>query len=165
MAGVGICWIPGGSKIGLIMNRWNHKYDIALRALQIGLGVLFIFASYAKILSPGEFAKSIANYQILPTALLHLSAIILPWLELVCGVALIINKYPRAANLLIGLMTIIFTTAIISAMARGLDINCGCFSLVSDESDMNLAKVLQNLGIILSSLILEIRFRRSELNN
>jgi uncharacterized membrane protein YphA (DoxX/SURF4 family) len=147
----------------MIMDGLSKRMELVLRTFQVGIGAIFIFASYDKILNPGEFAKAISNYQILPLAILHLTAIILPWLELVCGVALIINRYPRAANLLVGLMTIVFTTAIISAMVRGLDINCGCFSVVNDESNLGAGKILQNIGIILISLILELRFRGSKL--
>ena len=144
----------------------NSKYtDITLRVLRIGLGLLFIYASFDKIMNPGAFAKSIANYQILPIAVLHLTAILLPWLELVSGVALLMNKFPRGANLLIGLMTITFTVAILSAMARGLDINCGCFSVINDESNMNATKILQNLGLIAISVILELNFRKSAKEN
>lgn len=141
------------------MTQHVKKYGLLL--LRVGLGLLFIYASFDKILNPGAFAKSIANYQILPFFLLHLTAIFLPWLELVCGVALIANRFPRGANMLIGLMTVIFTTAILSAMARGLDINCGCFSVINDESNMNATKIIQNLGIILGAILLELNFKRS----
>jgi len=128
-----------------------------VRSIQIGLGLLFIYASLDKIWNPGLFAKSISNYRILSLPLLHISAIILPWLELICGIALIINRYQRAANIIIGSLLMIFILATVSAMARGLDFNCGCFSVDSKESNVGLLKILQNTGLFLSTVLIEYR--------
>ncbi len=130
-----------------------------VRSIQIGLGVLFIYASLDKIWNPGLFAKSISNYRILPLPLLHISAIILPWIELLCGVALVTNRYQRAANFVIGGLLLVFILAIVSAMTRGLDFNCGCFSVDSEESNMGLLKILQNMGLFLSCALIEYRMR------
>ena len=130
-----------------------------VRSIQIGLGLLFIYASLDKIWNPGLFAKSISNYRLLPLSLLHISAIILPWLELICGIALVINRYQRAANIVIASLLLVFILAIVSAMARGLDFNCGCFSVDSGESNVGLLKILQNSGLFLSALLIEYRMK------
>ncbi len=133
--------------------------SIILQFIRVGLGLLFIYASLDKIWHPGLFAKAISNYRLLPLPLLHLSAIILPWLELTCGAALIFNRSARAANLLIGGLLVIFILAILSAMSRGLDFNCGCFGISSEESNIGLWKVLQNLGLLLVSSLIEFKHR------
>ena len=145
-----------------LRNLAQHKYaPLAAQVIRIGLGLLFIYASLDKIWSPGLFAKAISNYRILPLPLLHISAIILPWLELVCGFALITNKYSRAANALIAGMLMVFILAILSAMFRGLDFNCGCFNLDVEESNMGLTKIVQNLGLLLCTAYLELNSRMS----
>lgn len=126
-----------------------------VKALQVGLGLLFIYASLDKIWNPALFAKAISNYRILPLPLLHISAIILPWLELLCGLALVFNRFQRAAWTIVGGLLLIFILAIISAMMRGLDFNCGCFSMTNEEANMGLKKVLQNAGLLLSCALLE----------
>ncbi len=128
--------------------------------LRIGLGLLFIYASLDKVWNPGLFAKAVSNYRILPVPLLHITAIILPWVELLSGLALVINRYPRAANILIGSMTLTFTLAIISAMMRGLDFNCGCFSVTSEEVNLGVQKIFENLGILAGTIILEYRLSK-----
>ncbi len=135
-------------------------YQAGLVVLRIGLGLLFIYASLDKIWHPGLFAQAISNYRILPLSLLHLVAIILPWLEFVSGMALFSNHYVRAANIIIGTLTLVFTIAILSAMYRGLDFNCGCFNLASEELNLGLAKVLQNIGLLGASVTLEFSHRR-----
>ena len=136
-----------------------------IRFLQVSLGLLFIYASLDKIWNPGLFAKSISNYRILPISLLHISAIILPWLELICGLALIVNRYQRAAYVIVGSMLIVFILAIASAMARGLDIYCGCFSMDSTESNVGLLKIIQNTGLLLCCGFLEYYTRIKQVNS
>lgn len=91
------------------------------------VGVVFIWASLDKLAHPGEFARAIHNYRLVPYALLHPAALLLPMVELLAGAALIVGWWRRGAALLCGLMLLIFVVAIATALARGLDISCGCF--------------------------------------
>ncbi len=141
----------------------EHKYGQMLgMVLRIGLGLLFIYASLDKIWNPGLFAKSISNYRILPLPLLHISAIILPWLEFLCGLALILNKYPRAANAWIAGLLLVFIMAVISAMSRGLDFNCGCFNVNEATANLGFGKIAENIGLLLCAGFLELQFRTNQ---
>ena len=71
-------------------NGWTRQRVIILAARLI-LGGVFVFASIDKILHPAAFAEAVYNYQILPDSLINLTAIILPWMELVLGSLLIIG--------------------------------------------------------------------------
>jgi hypothetical protein len=102
----------------------KNKFPLLLR---IGLGLLFIGASYYKILSPGAFAHEIYNYKILPPWIINPMAITMPFVQLFCGLALVFDKGAKGASLLIWLMLLTFSAAIASALLRGLNIACGCF--------------------------------------
>jgi uncharacterized membrane protein YphA (DoxX/SURF4 family) len=96
---------------------------------RLALAGVFIAAAGPKIRDPAGFAKSIFNYQLLPDAAINPLAIFLPWLELFAAVALVVLPVLRRGALwLIAAMTVVFIGAIGSAMARGIDIDCGCFS-------------------------------------
>lgn len=58
----------------------------------------------------------------------------LPWIELITGLFLLLGLLVRNSALLLFLMNVVFMLAVGSAMARGLDIECGCFTL-SKEHD------------------------------
>ncbi len=92
------------------------------------LGVVFIYASFHKILYPAAFAEAVYLYQILPDWLINLTALVLPWLELFLGAFLIIGLWMPGAVVISNLLFIIFMGALSYNMARGLDISCGCFS-------------------------------------
>jgi putative oxidoreductase len=47
--------------------------------------------------------------------------------EIAAGVALILNVWARAAALLLAALLAVFTVGLASALARGIDLACGCF--------------------------------------
>ena len=91
------------------------------------LGGLFIYAGVVKALDPAGFAGEVANYQILPYRLNFLVASTLPFIELLAGLLLVINRKVRPATLVIGGLNLVFMVALSSLLIRGLDIDCGCF--------------------------------------
>ncbi len=116
------------SKVGSIDNRQPLTLlDWLVFIARLVLGVVFIYASYDKILEPAAFARNVENYRFLPYQLVNIFAIILPWLELICGILLILGVYVEAAAGIIGILLVMFIIAISHALLRGIDISCGCF--------------------------------------
>lgn len=101
--------------------RWSKT------AIRLLLGGLFICAGTLKALAPGAFLKDIANYQILPQTVAFLVALYLPYLEILCGMSLLLKRFYLGALGLLGGLMLVFIVALISAWARGLNIECGCF--------------------------------------
>lgn len=98
------------------------------------LGVIFIYASYDKILHPKAFAEIIYNYQILPDSLINLTAIVLPWLEMFMGVFLIIGFWMPGTVAWCNILLVVYLSILGFNLARGLDINCGCFSTTNGSA-------------------------------
>jgi uncharacterized membrane protein YphA (DoxX/SURF4 family) len=113
---------------------WRGHAAIALAA-RLYLGTIFLLACWHKILQPASFALDIATYQILPLGLVNLWAIVLPWVELAAGCMLIFGFRTRAAALLMAGMMAMFTVAIAMALAKGLDMSCGCFASQGSAED------------------------------
>ena len=110
--------------------------------VRIALGVTFVSSGTLKILDPAGFASAVANYRLLPHELINIFAILLPWVELVAGLCVISGIWLRPAALVLAFMTGIFVLAVASALARGLNVECGCFGRIGG------GKVgLQNLAI------------------
>lgn len=101
--------------------------------IRLVLGAVFIFASLDKILHPEAFAKVIYNYQILPGSLINISAIVLPWVELLLGCALLLGWWLPGAVGLANLLLVTFFGALLFNTARGLNVHCGCFSTSTHE--------------------------------
>ena len=92
------------------------------------MGSIFIVASYHKIIDPAYFAKIIYGYNLFPESSINLIAIILPFLELFAGLALMLGIYPRSAQIIIQGMLLAFIIAISINLIRGHEFDCGCFS-------------------------------------
>lgn len=117
------------------------------------VGGAFVFAGVLKIADPAKFAADVGNYRLVPHEFINLVAILLPWIEVTAGSFLLVGVWVRGAALLIAGMTAFFMLVIVSALARGLNIQCGCFGTVGGSH-----VGLVNLGIdatlfILSALL------------
>jgi putative oxidoreductase len=101
------------------------------RIVDILVGGLFIYAGVLKALDPIGFATDIDNYKTLPWFIGVRLAFYLPWLEILCGLALITRQlYTGGLSILTALIST-FIIASIAAKARGIDITCGCFGHAS----------------------------------
>lgn len=94
---------------------------------RIVLGLVFLLYGLDKISHPGDFARAIANYRLLPEVLVNFVAVTLPWVECVCGLLLLSGQWVRSAALVSAFLLAVFVSAVSITLARGLDINCGCF--------------------------------------
>ena len=125
------------------------------------LGAVFIYASLDKIMNPDDFAKAIGNYHVLPFGLENLLALVLPWVELLTGLCLIIGVMVDGATVLIILMNIVFIFAISQALARGISIECGCFSVSSEGGDnIGLQTIIRDIGYLLLAYVVYYRQER-----
>jgi len=97
--------------------------------VQIALGAIFIAAALPKIADPPSFAHMIYNYRILPGGLINLSALVMPWVEVLAGLALILGVWVKPARWIITLLLIVFMVAITVNLFRGNAIDCGCFDV------------------------------------
>lgn len=98
--------------------------------LRLALGGVFLYAAGAKILAPGQFAVAVSNYRLLPHEWTHLAAITVPWVEAIAAALVILGVWLRPSALVLLGLTGVFLVAISSALARGLNIECGCFGTV-----------------------------------
>lgn len=111
-------------------NRRRFMADI----LRIGLGLVFVYASIWKIRDPEAFAGAVAAYKVLPYYLNYGVAATLPWIEAACGILLVSGYRVKAAAGIVIALNIVFIVLLLSTVARGLDIDCGCFRQGGDKT-------------------------------
>ena len=109
--------------------RSNSFNDYAALALILGLAAVFIYAGVEKMGDSLQFADSIAAFGILPAAFISLLALSLPPFEIACGLLLLWRPTRRVGALAIALISVVFFSALLSALARGLTLDCGCFGI------------------------------------
>lgn len=106
-----------------LRDRWD-TFSIPLPVLiRWALAAYFLYSGYVKVADPVLFLKNIRLYDMLPESpaiFLNATAVILPWLEIVCGSALLVGVMTRGAALNLAMMLAVFTPAI---LLRGLAIS------------------------------------------
>ena len=141
-----------------------NKY--ILLSIRIIIGVVFIYASIGKIINPEAVAKAIKNYEMLPITMINLPAIILPYLELFTGALLMIGRLKKGAASITIIMLVFFLIGLIQAYIRGLDINCGCFSLesASSKSDI-LLRIIEDFLMLAGAVIILVFSDKNKIEN
>jgi hypothetical protein len=109
------------------------KVKFVWRIVDLVVGGIFIYAGAIKALDPIRFASDIDNYKILPWMIAAGLAFYLPWLEILCGLALISRRLYLGGLSILTALTSVFILAAVAAKIRGLDITCGCFGHASQQ--------------------------------
>src|ERR1700736_4375873 len=107
------------------------RRNLVWRIVDAIVGGIFIYAGVIKVLDPIQFGIDIDNYKILPWFISVRLAFYLPWLEILCGLALVFLFLYRGGLSILAALTSVFIIATVAAKVRGLDITCGCFGHVS----------------------------------
>jgi len=138
------------------MNDTSNILHFLWRIVDVIVGGIFIYAGAIKVLDPVQFANDIDNYKILPWTISVGLAFYLPWLEIFCGLALIVRRLYFGGLSILTALVAVFLAATIAAKIRGLDITCGCFGHVSQNWNFP-AHLAIDLAILAALLALSFR--------
>ncbi len=95
--------------------------------VQFVLAAVFVVAGFGKIADPPGFAHEIHNYKLVPGIAINAMALVLPWIEVVAGLALFLGLARRSAARIVGILLLVFIVAISINLVRGRPVDCGCF--------------------------------------
>jgi len=119
------------------------------------LAAFFLTSSYGKLVDIERYSvDAVYNFGILPMALARPFALVMPFIELLCGLGLLFGVLTRLSALGIALMSLSFFIAKAIVLSQGRSIECGCFGAVIDT----LASVTIFMDIPMMVLALVIMF-------
>ena len=98
-----------------------------LAVCRVVLGALFIWAAVTKLPDMAAFAQDVANYRVIPAALVPIVAAAVVGIELLAGIALVIGVMDRPAAAVLAVLLAAFIALLAQALLRGIDLRCGCF--------------------------------------
>ena len=152
-----------GKKRGILNMNFIRTLNLPV-IFRILLGIIFIYASYDKILDPAGFSKNIHNFHITPIAIENIIALILPWLELIIGIFLIFGLFlDGTINITIALL-MFFIIVLSQAVFRGIDVHCGCFKTEADAGTTDLRlELIKRIGedFIYLGMAYVVKFRQN----
>ncbi|SPD73536.1 MauE (modular protein) [uncultured Desulfobacterium sp.] len=140
--------------LGITKSLGKRAFSDSLLELivRLTLGVVFLFACYHKITDPARFAKVIYGYGLFPASAINLIAIIMPFVELYAGLALVLGIYPRAGAVAVNTMLLAFIISITINLIRGHEFDCGCFSFGGSVHISNMQLLVRDVILFLMGL-------------
>jgi len=137
--------------------------DFVLLFARLVVGVLMIYVSIGKLQDPVAFLKVVKQYEIVPVewhVALNSIAVIMPWVELLGGAALLVGVGLRGSGAVMFAMLIAFSIAITMRTLHIMDteglpfmqvkFDCGC----GTGEQIIWLKLLENGGLILLTLLI-----------
>ena len=119
---------------------------------RVVLGLVLVTASWHKLLDPEGFALIVQNYNLLPQLWVRPVALVLPWIEIFCGLALISGVCVRGGALIGSLLMSVFVAALLINVIRGVDISCGCFTNATQATGKAYLYFWRNLPLLAAGL-------------
>lgn len=96
-------------------------------AARLLLGGVLMYAGLGKIGDPAASIRAVKAYQILPGQAAEIVGAALPMIEVAAGLLLLAGLATRVAAGASAVLLSCFVAGVVSARARGLRIDCGCF--------------------------------------
>jgi uncharacterized membrane protein YphA (DoxX/SURF4 family) len=121
------------------------------RLVRVCLGAIFVFSGVVKLVDPKRFARTISEFGLLPEILLAPAAIGLPAVELLAGLGLILDI--RGSLSLIFGMLIMFIFVLWFGILKGLDIDCGCFSIAELKDHASLRDAFHRDVVMVAAVL------------
>jgi uncharacterized membrane protein YphA (DoxX/SURF4 family) len=122
--------------------------------IRLFVGAVFIYAAMDKVAHPIQFARIVYNYHFLPTILINVFAIVMPWVEITCGIALIFGFFRSGGVLLVNLLVLSFLIALGVNLFRGINIECGCFTVSGKAKENILGLLIRDAGMLVLTIYL-----------
>ena len=95
---------------------------------RFALAAVWLIAGGLKVGDLAASARAVSAYQLMSYDTAKLVGAIQPFLEIAVGLLLLIGLATRLTAGISAVLMVIFIAGIVSAWARGLQIDCGCFS-------------------------------------
>lgn len=129
-------------------------------AVRLALGGILLTAGGIKVIDPQSSVQAVRAYDLVPASLEVLIGWGLPFLEIALGLLLVAGLLTRTVAVAASALLVIFIGAVVSAAARGLSIDCGCFGgggPVAPGQTSYTAEILRDLGFLALGLWLVAR--------
>ena len=126
-------------------------WDVVGLLARLGLAAVWLLSGFEKASDPRETKVAVKSYELLPESLVSTVAATLPYLEISLGVLLLLGFATRLAAALSAVLLLVFIGGVISAAARGLLIDCGCFGgggTVAPGATTYTLEILRDIGVL-----------------
>ena len=130
---------------------------------RLGLAAVFLIAGGLKVTDLAASGRAVNAYDLMSYDTARIVGAVQPFLEIALGILLLIGLAVRLSAAIAAVLLVLFIAGIVSAWARGLQIDCGCFSKGGDLAAGRTAEygreVLRDVGFLILAGILLVKPR------
>jgi uncharacterized membrane protein YphA (DoxX/SURF4 family) len=130
-------------------------------AARLGLAAVFLIAGATKVGDLAGSGRAVNAYRLMPYDAAKVVGAAQPFLEIALGLLLLAGLAVRLSAGIAAVLLVIFIAGIASAWARGLQIDCGCFSkggeLGAGQAPTYGWEILRDLGFLALAGILLVK--------
>jgi uncharacterized membrane protein YphA (DoxX/SURF4 family) len=124
----GESFIPEESCLRTLLE--NRGLILTFRLILAGI---FLLSSFGKLVDIERYSvDAVYDFGILPMVLARPFGLVMPFIELLCGLGLLFGVLTRLSALGVALMSLAFFIAKAKVLSEGRTIECGCFGAVVD---------------------------------
>ncbi len=125
---------------------------------RFGLAAVFLIAGVGKVGDLAASARAVNAYRLLPYEVARVVGTVQPFVEIALGLLLLAGVAVRLSAGIAAVLLVVFIGGIVSAWARGLRIDCGCFSaggeLGAGRSPTYGTEILRDIGFLILAGVL-----------
>jgi uncharacterized membrane protein YphA (DoxX/SURF4 family) len=125
---------------------------------RLGLAAVFLTAGLLKVDDLAASGRAVNAYRLFSYDTAKVIGAVQPFLEIALGLLLLIGLAVRLSAAIAAVLLVIFIAGIVSAWARGLQIDCGCFSkggeLAPGQHPNYLWDILRDVGLLVVAVFL-----------
>jgi hypothetical protein len=138
------------SRTGTILGKIFENRHLIL-VFRLVLAATFLVSSFGKFVDIEHYSVAMVyNFDILPGPIAIVFGWALPFIELACGIGLLLGVLTRLCALGVALMGISFFITKFILLSRGADVECGCFGAIG--STMASWSIYLDPGLIVLSV-------------
>src|SRR5690349_19174186 len=119
---------------------------------RLGLATVFLVAGGLKVTDLAASGRAVNAYRLMSYDTAKVVGAVQPFIEIALGLLLLIGLAVRLSAAIAAVVLVIFIAGIVSAWARGLQIDCGCFSKGGDLAAGRTAEygleILRDVGFL-----------------
>lgn len=138
--------------------RWTTVTPWLSLVARLGLAAVWLIAGLTKVGDIDANVRSVRAYRLLPETAAQIVGSAQPFMEIALGVLLLLGLGSRIVAVISALGMLLFIGGIASAAARGLQIDCGCFSaggdLAAGQQTQYTGEILRDTGFFVLSAFL-----------
>jgi uncharacterized membrane protein YphA (DoxX/SURF4 family) len=130
---------------------------------RLGLAAVFLIAGGLKVGDLAASGRAVNAYDLMSYDTAKVVGAVQPFLEIALGLLLLAGLAVRLSAAIAAVLLVVFIAGIASAWARGLQIDCGCFSKGGELTGGRTAEygleILRDLGFLVLAGILLVKPR------